>query len=729
MRNAGSLYRELHNSPVDCDQSPLVPAQMPLRAPALRGATTRRCPTPEPGRRVARRRFAREFTAATVRSRLADKLGGRDTTRSQLVAARWLRLAATAGAFVCLLVVAAPAQALIEPVSTIAGPSGEILELGGVAMAPDGTAGIVYRERVEGRPHIFAAVYADGKWEPPVRVDVGQQYESTFPAIAAGEGGRLIVVWVNHYSSTQDGLYSASLMPGADSFTKPVAVDLNVGDGEGTYPSVSMNGAGQALVAYRVVNEVSGPSTPNIPAGYVLDEIRMARSNNGEYWTSFGQPINRVLTQPVPAPTATNSPKVAIDVAGEGLVIWQEPDDNFVNRVYARRIFGLSIGDVLQVSPASYEGHPLNGTAEDLGLDFAGFGEGAVAWLQQPSPGSGFTRPRVFVDEIPSSFDPKGAEFAGAHIVDGAGAEGPDGPIGPLSVAVDAQGGFDVAYGVGDETLAAQGSEKAIGTPLKLDTGGGVPGDPGITRGVSGAIAAAWRVEEGGAGAVELYERRADGTPSHSIVSAPAGGAIDALDLAGSHGGDGVAGFLQGSGASTEIAAAEVLAPPGEFVMNVPQGWVTNKRVPVQWEPAPGGAQPVTYGVLVEGQEVAEGIKTTNYSLGPAEVGNGVHEVQIQATDALGQVDESVATTLRVDRIPPKVRIRISGSLVSVKVSDHVSGVKPSSVRIDFGVGSPVSGKPNAKHVYSRAGTYSVTVTAKNKAGLKTHLRRKLRIR
>ncbi|MGA8363519.1 MAG: hypothetical protein WB709_03270, partial [Solirubrobacteraceae bacterium] len=252
------------------------------------------------------------------------------------------------------------ASALISPVTTLDGASAEIVELGGVAMASDGSGGLVYRKRVDGRPHIFAALYSHGAWQAPQRVDVGQPFESSFPAIGAGEGGRLVVVWTNHYSSTTDGLFSAALEPGSTGFQVPVPVDLNIGQAIGTYPSVAMNLAGNALVAYRVITAVSGPSTPEIPPGYVKAEIRMARFD-GQFWSSFGQPLNRNPAQPMLAPTAANSPRVAIDLTGQGIVAWQEPDDSFVNRIYARRIFGMVPGNILQVSPSTYAGHALNG--------------------------------------------------------------------------------------------------------------------------------------------------------------------------------------------------------------------------------------------------------------------------------------------------------------------------------------------------------------------------------
>jgi hypothetical protein len=627
---------------------------------------------------------------------------------------------------------AAVARALISPVATIDGPSAEIVELGGVAMAGDGTGGIVYRKRVEGRPHIFAALYANGSWGPPQRVDVGQPFESSFPAIAAGEGGRLVVVWTNHYSSTTDGLFSAALEPGSTGFQPPVPIDLDIGEAIGTYPSVAMNLAGNALVAYRVITAVSGPSTPEIPPGYVDAEIRMARFD-GEYWSSFGQPLNRDPAQPMLAPTAANSPKVAISLTGEGLVAWQEPDDSFINRIYARRIFGMVPGDILQVSPSTYAGDPLNGPADELALDVAGFGQGAVAYREQPAPGSGFTRPRVFVSELPSSFDPHGSAFAPARIVDGGGAEGLAGPIGPLSMAVDGEGEFDVGFGSGDASLDARGTETGLSPPVRLDEGNSeVAGEPVLTRADDGALAAAWKVQEHGAGAVAVLERRADGTPNRALVSAPGGGAVHQLQLGGSHHGDALIGFLQGDDANTKIAAVVVRAPPGEFVLDVPSGWVNARRVPLQWETPLAGAGRLTYDVLVDDREVAEGLTTNETILSGSEIPSGVHTIQVEATDSLGQVVDSVPATLKIDRTPPRVSVSVRGGAVTVRLSDpprgESSGVDAGSVHVRFGDGRSGGGRTRLTHRYRSGGSYTITVTASDNAGNTVSVRRMVRV-
>lgn len=633
----------------------------------------------------------------------------------------------------CLALLFAPAvDAEISPVAPIDGPSAEIVDFGGAAMASDGTGGIVYRKRVEGRSHVFVAQYVNGAWGKPQRVDVGEQFDSSFPAMAAGEGGRLVVVWANHYSSTTDGLFSATMDPGSSGFQPPVPVDLNIGQATGTYPSIAMNLAGQALVSYRVITAVSGPSTPNIPPGYVLDEIRMARFD-GQYWSSFGQPLNRDVNQPVPQPTAANSPQVAIDLTGQGLLAWQEPDDSFVNRIYARRIFGMVPGNLLDVSPTSYNGHALNGAADELSVDVAGFGQGAVAWRQEPAPGSGFTHARVFEAEIPSSFDPHGAAFGAARAVDGAqSADGPSTGIGDVSMAVDGKGGFDVGYGTGDQSFDAGGSETGVSKPVRLDSGSEVPGEPVLTRADDGALAAAWRLQVHGAGAVAVLERRSDGTPNRSLVAAAHGGAVHALAIGGSHRGDAIFGFLQGDGANAQIAAVVVRSPPGEFVTSAPSSWVRSAKIPFQWEVPLAGAGAISYSVLVDDQEVAEAVGGTEYTLTRGQISDGVHTVQVEATDSLGQVVDSVPATVKVDRTPPHARVKVRGGGVTVTAIDgargQCSGVRAGSVRVQWGDGASGRGKTVLRHRYARAGIYSLVIVAADNVGNRRTIRKRVRV-
>ncbi len=259
-----------------------------------------------------------------------------------------------------------------------------------------------------------------------------------------------------------------------------------------------------------------------------------------------------------------------------------------------------------------------------------------------------------------------------------------------------------------------------------------MPGDPVLTRAEDGALAAAWRVQIAGSGAVAVLERRSDGTPNRALVSAPHGGAVHALDVGGSGHGDAIFGFLQGDGPNTQIAAVVVRAPPGEFVMDVPNGWVTSPRVPLQWEVPLAGAGTITYSILIDDEEVAEGVTGDEYALTGAQIASGVHTIQVQATDSLGQVVDSEPATLKIDHTPPRVRVRVRGSSVTVRLSDEPkgesSGVKKGSVKVNFGDGGSGHGRTTLRHSYAHAGSYTIVVSASDNAGNKTTVRKRVRV-
>ncbi|HST41603.1 MAG TPA: hypothetical protein VLK58_18945, partial [Conexibacter sp.] len=83
-----------------------------------------------------------------------------------LVLASMLALGLAAG-------VPTPASATINAAVTLDGPSADVIGVDGVAMAEDGSGGLVYRKRVEGRTHVFVSRYVDRRWQTPQRVDSG----------------------------------------------------------------------------------------------------------------------------------------------------------------------------------------------------------------------------------------------------------------------------------------------------------------------------------------------------------------------------------------------------------------------------------------------------------------------------------------------------------------------------------------------------------------------------
>jgi hypothetical protein len=57
---------------------------------------------------------------------------------------------------------ARPARAVVLPAVTLDGPSQDIVGFGGVAMAEDGSGGVVYLKQVEGVAHVFVRRYVAG---------------------------------------------------------------------------------------------------------------------------------------------------------------------------------------------------------------------------------------------------------------------------------------------------------------------------------------------------------------------------------------------------------------------------------------------------------------------------------------------------------------------------------------------------------------------------------------
>jgi hypothetical protein len=640
-----------------------------------------------------------------------------------------------AAALATLLLAPDRAGAIVSDVHPIDGPSADVVEVADAAMSEDGSGGVVYLKDVGGRSHVFAAQFRDGAWRAPRRVDVGQQFDSSWPRIGAGDGGRLLVTWVQELGAESDRMFSATLDPGATSFQPPVPVDFNVGEATSTYPDLAMSRGGQAYLAYRVVTDVS----PSNPPGYIGADTRVARYNS-RLWSMLGTPVDRNIATPVREPTAENAPEVGIDIQGQGVVAWQEPDDEFVDRVWVRRLFGTSAGIPILASPQSWEGTPLRGPVDSFSLDVAGFGQVAVGFRQQPGQASKLTAPRLMVNEMPDVFSESARKFAGPLLADGGVRDG----LGAPSVATDARGLFVTGFSSGAATLLGAGDEAAAGPAERIDEGASaVAGEPLVDLAETGAAVAAWRELRGNAGLVAVQERRADGVGESTELSAPRGGAVEGMVLGGSGLGDAILAWRQGGGANAQIAAAVVDAPPDPFLVLLPNGWQRKKRVRVAWDHSPNAISDVRYSVSVDDEPVREGLERLSARLKPDDLGNGRHRIQIFATDAAGQETGSRVGHLLVDRRPPRVKLRRRGRRVLVTVSDGRKGaastLRAGSVKVSFG-GS--GGKPKrrvrkgkkaptvlVRRAYARPGRYRIRVRAHDRAGNRTGWSKAVRVR
>jgi hypothetical protein len=649
-----------------------------------------------------------------------------------------LRLRPEVATISCLLLLVVPptAGAVVSDVQPLDGPSADVVDVADAAMSEDGTGGVVWLRRLGGHTHVFAAQYKGGVWRPAQRVDVGQNFDSSWPRIGAGDGGRLVVTWVQEFGVESDRLFSATLDPGAAGFQAPVPIDFNVGEATSTFPDLAMNRGGQAYLVYRVVTDTS----PANPPGYVGADVRVARYN-GRLWSVLGTPVDRSIATPVRLATDANSPKVGIDVQGGGVVAWQEPDDEFVDRVWARRLFGTSVGIPLEVSPSSWEGAPLRGPADAFALDVSGFGEASVAFRQQPGQASKLTAPRAMVNETPDVFSELSGSFGKPVLIDG----GAQANLGAPSVAVDPRGLFVSGFSSGPASLLGSGDDVAAEPVKRLDSAASsVAGDPLVDLAETGAAVAAWRELRGGTGLVAVQERRADGVVEPTELSAPQGGGVGRLVLGGSGLGDAIVAWEQGSGANTQVAASVVDAPPDPFLILLPESWQRKKKIRIAWDHSPNAISRVRYSVSVDDEPVIEDRKQLNAYLAGDDIDDGRHKIQVFAVDGAGQETGSRVGPLRVDRHGPQVNLRRHGWRLTVVVTDgprrSTSGVRRGSVRVSFGEGGGAKASATHRrgksksvtvrevHTYTQGGQYRLSVKARDKAGNVTLLRRTVRV-
>jgi hypothetical protein len=660
---------------------------------------------------------------------------------------RALRLGAcplvlAAALFACLLA-PVPARALIHPASVLDGPANDILEVDGAAMAPDGTGGVVYRKEVEGGiAHVFVVPFANGRWGGPIAVDTEDVYGASEPAIAAGEGGRLLVVWVQRRNVSTGGvtlyeLMGASLQPGADGFGQAVAIDTSVGepytgDISAVDPTLAMAPDGAAYVVYRVITDdcsrVAGdPESSLCPPSNPTDKLVDVRVARFQYLTwSSPVTINRAAAQvAMPDPTPENAPAIGIALNGNGVVVWQEPEaSGGVARIWARRLFATVLGNVLQASPETIGGRPVTSDAEAPALAVGPFGEARIAYRIHGEPGSAVSTTQLYVNSILSEIAPHGSQLQGAVPVPGAVQNG----LGVPSDAIDQQEGFRIAWTQGGAALELTGGANTTGSPVAVGAAGG----RALTSiNPAGGGTTTWQAPVGAAPAVEVREDYARGAYQTAQLAGAIAGPISGLALGGDGQGDALIGFAQGPPGRSEVLGDFVQAPPAPFTVDTPAGWVRGGAVSIGWEVAPDAVTGVTYAVYVDGKPRIEGLTGLTASLSAARLGDGAHKVQVLATDASGQQTMSAASELKIDANPPIVRIRPIDDRrgVRVTVTDHASGVDKAATVVSFGDGHTTRRRDTVTHEYEHAGTYWITAHVRNNVGNHATVHIRVRVR
>jgi hypothetical protein len=634
----------------------------------------------------------------------------------------------------------AKAQAVITPAVTVDGPSSSILDFGGVAMAADGTGGVTYVKSVDGTPHVFASRFSGGSWSSPIRVDAGVPYGGSEPRIAAGVKGELLVVWVTQvatvHGKVQYGLYSASLGRGSNGFGREQLVDPDVGDGIGVDPSVSATAPGQAIVAYRAITFNFNPrefsTAVQLRPGDVMADIRLARLKE-DRWSRLGA-VNRNPEASMRPPTPYNGPQVAAGVDGGAAVAWQEPDQSGAARIWLRRIFGTTPGPILEASPTSWQGAPVTADADAFSLAVTAFSQVRLAFRIAQEAGSALSG-RLLLNSLQPNFSTAAATFTGAQLADG----GSGGALGPPAVSANDEGGAEGTMRLGflagsdlrQVGVDPEGAITGVATPLGPRAQAGAQAVTAVSP-VGGSIVAYPALDSSGNSAVAVMQEFRSGAEQTGILYGGQGGPVAELAMGSSIlSGDGLIAFRQGEPGHFEIVAERVSTPPALFRIKPPTGWIKPTQAKLRWEVARSTVGGIRYSVLIGGRVVKRNLRKRSFRPRRAQLGNGISQMQVLATDALGGQLMTPAVRLHVDGEPPilSVKARPGSGSVSVSVRDADSGVLGKATLVRFGDGETVRHGSKLHHAYQHAGRYTVFARASDRAGNRVARRFEVRVR
>jgi hypothetical protein len=228
--------------------------------------------------------------------------------------------------------------------------------------------------------------------------------------------------------------------------------------------------------------------------------------------------------------------------------------------------------------------------------------------------------------------------------------------------------------------------------------------------------------------AVAVREDFPGGAVQTALVSGGDGGEVGELAVGRSGLGDGLVAFQQGPLGNAAIVAAHVSAPPAQFVVSTPNGWVKPSAAVVSWEPAPSAAGPLTYQLVLvlNGRRLPTPAGAFEMRVAAGALSSGRHEIRMLATDRDGAATLTPPSGLSVDGQPPTVAIarsRRAGD-VRVRVRDADSGVNARDVRVSFGDGARAAGRKRFAHRYARPGVYRIVVSAADNVGNSVVVRR-----
>ncbi|MEA2466926.1 MAG: hypothetical protein QOJ57_1052, partial [Thermoleophilaceae bacterium] len=560
-----------------------------------------------------------------------------------------------------MLLAPATARAGFIPAVAVDGPSADVLSAGDVELARDGAGAVTYLRLEGGAAHVFASTLVLGAPGPPQRLDVGQVNASAQPRVAASNGGRVLVTWVN------DGQLFASLRPSsAEAFSPPVTVSSPSQAGVRD-PSLSMTINGKAYAGFTT-------ASGDVWAAY------MAVDGS---WTLPDAPLDVD-----PARTAAGS-AVAASGDGTALFAWTETGADGVSHVLARRVIRQRLGTVpREVSVGSLDGRP-GGSADSpgVGIEY----DPSYAWVvfRQDFDDGGVVTSRALVRRLKASdFDPP-APIDGLTFPAGNGADQP-------RIAFTGRGRGTFSAGL-------RGPFGVMGTLLKndvfqptkrLDAGSvGAPPFAVPTAADDSTGTVSW---QRGVGIVGSHFDAKLVAPEVEL-SVPDFGPVDAsagLEASADRPGNAAITFAQGDPAVRRVVVALYDLPPRAPAAHNDERWRADARPTLHWAAVVDAwsSTPVTYRLEID--HVAVRTLTTTTYRPRTPIPDGDHRWRIVTTDGRGQETVGIDRFLRIDTRRPAVAVRLSGrarrgaaSTFTASVGDGTGGSGVTSVEFDFGDG------------------------------------------
>jgi hypothetical protein len=606
---------------------------------------------------------------------------------------------------------AAPAQAQVAtPAAPIVvdGPSPDIVGLSGLSVARDGTGGLVYLKNVGGIQHVFVSRLLGGVFRTQEQIDSTLPGTSAQPVIAAGNGGVLLLAFING-----GALYVAQALSPSQGFSAPDAVI-----GGASNPSLQLSNPGKAYLAFTVADGAGS-------------DVRAA------YWARGGWALESAPLNATPADdagTRTGRPQVATAGDGVGTVVWGEG-----GHIYSRRVWGVAPSAVMEQADA-----PLPGCTE-LSADDPQAGVGGdssyvgVAFQEVLSCG-GHRQQRVLFNRL------RGSAYDGITPIDGLSTSAADGAEQPQIVTSEYGAGWVVSTRDGSNPLDANqmfamslANNAATSGLIRVDSlaNADSPDAVGGTAGLFSNVIA-WQQTPGSAGVPEIRVRftssRTDIGPE-TVVSSPQNGPTDAGDglaASGDVNGDGLVAWVQGVAGARQIVAAQLYQAPGGlhalrkfFYSRTPHPLLSWSAVSDPWR--------LVYQVFVDGVQIAQ-TGATSLRI-PAVTPDGPHQWQVVVVNPAGLENQSKVATVFVDRVAPLVRTSVRGTKrVLTRLHAFISYGDPppplsppadasgiAKVTVNWGDRTRLVklklGNHRSFHTYLKPGRYKVTVAVSDKAG------------